>query len=211
MIRLRTNSVIVEAPQGRPYKGAESYGFQDAELFFGREQEAKQCSDLILACRVSLLYAASGAGKTSLLDARILPALEMHGWLPVRVRIGDDPIAATRDSVLLQAFPQPETECACVDQLCALLGSDSLTLSEAVDRFYALPPSNDGKRNLLMPRSTRITSLSANQGVLEGTITPFVARLVRGVATPEDFSRSLQLLAAYCNGELVDNYRCLVR
>ena len=83
-----------------PYKGSESYQVEDFELFFGREREAEQVTALILASRLSLLHAASGAGKTSLLNARVIPFLESSRWLPVRTLLQNDPIRAIRTAVL---------------------------------------------------------------------------------------------------------------
>jgi WD40 repeat protein len=45
-------------------------------LFFGRDREANNLLSLIIAHPVVLLYAQSGAGKTSLLNARVAPLLE---------------------------------------------------------------------------------------------------------------------------------------
>jgi len=62
----------------------------DQGRFFGREQEAQRIISLIVSHRLILVYAQSGAGKTSLFNARIIPALETefeYEVLPVaRVR-----------------------------------------------------------------------------------------------------------------------------
>ncbi len=61
-----------------PYIGPRPFGRRDESLFFGREREAKELLSLIIAHPVVLLYAQSGAGKTSLINAKILPLLEQH-------------------------------------------------------------------------------------------------------------------------------------
>src|SRR5215208_1680457 len=48
----------------------------DAELFFGRDREVRDLVALILSNPVVLLYAASGAGKSSLLNAAVIGRLE---------------------------------------------------------------------------------------------------------------------------------------
>ena len=73
----------------QPYMGAYSYGPEDAELFFGREEESEHVTRMVLAHRVSFLYAASGAGKSSMLAARVAPALEARGWIPIELRLND--------------------------------------------------------------------------------------------------------------------------
>lgn len=59
-----------------PYVGPRPFQRIDEALFFGREKEASELLSLIIANPVLLLYARSGAGKTSLINARLFPLLE---------------------------------------------------------------------------------------------------------------------------------------
>ena len=74
-----------------PYVGPRPYERRDRLSFYGRNREARELHSLILAERVVLFYAQSGAGKTSLLNAQVIPALEQEGFnvLPV-ARVGID-------------------------------------------------------------------------------------------------------------------------
>jgi WD40 repeat protein len=54
-----------------PYRGLTSYSEQDAPLFFGRETECDLIIANMMASRLTLLYGASGVGKTSLLRAGV--------------------------------------------------------------------------------------------------------------------------------------------
>src|SRR4051812_12189061 len=72
----------------QPYVGPRPFGPEDSLRFFGRESEKRELVSLIVAHRVTLLYSHSGAGKTSLLNAGVIPLLrernvEVIG--PVRV------------------------------------------------------------------------------------------------------------------------------
>jgi hypothetical protein len=82
------------APFENPYVGPRPFEKHEQRLFFGRDWEAEELVALIIAHPAVLLYAESGAGKSSLLNARILPKLqneEAGEVLPVaRVR-GDIP------------------------------------------------------------------------------------------------------------------------
>ncbi|MGA8593688.1 MAG: NACHT and WD repeat domain-containing protein [Bryobacteraceae bacterium] len=60
--------------RSNPYVGPRS--FNPGEQLYGRDREARDLEDLIIAERIVLLYSPSGAGKTSLLQAKLLPALE---------------------------------------------------------------------------------------------------------------------------------------
>jgi WD40 repeat protein len=72
-----------------PYPGPRPFEQGEQSLFFGRDREVKELLSLIIAHRVVVLYAQSGAGKTSLLNAGLAPLLIEEGFeiLPVaRVR-----------------------------------------------------------------------------------------------------------------------------
>jgi WD40 repeat protein len=77
--------------KNNPYVGPRPYERGDRRNFFGRKRETRDLLSLILAERVVLFYAPSGAGKTSLLNAQVIPALEEEGFnvLPV-ARVGSD-------------------------------------------------------------------------------------------------------------------------
>ena len=60
----------------QPYKGLRPYEEQDQHNFFGRDAERRILIDKILANRLTLLFAASGVGKSSLLQAAVLPQLK---------------------------------------------------------------------------------------------------------------------------------------
>jgi hypothetical protein len=61
-----------------PYPGPRS--FQRGERLYGRDRETAALLDLLIAERIILLYSPSGAGKTSLLQAGLIPALEAEGF-----------------------------------------------------------------------------------------------------------------------------------
>jgi hypothetical protein len=59
-----------------PYVGTRPFEEEDSALFFGRRKESRQLTSLIIAQRAVLFYAQSGAGKTSLLQASVVPRLK---------------------------------------------------------------------------------------------------------------------------------------
>ncbi len=69
-----------------PYVGPRPFARSDRTFFFGRSREARDLLSLVLSERVVLFYAPSGAGKSSLLNARVIPDLEEEGFLVLRVR-----------------------------------------------------------------------------------------------------------------------------
>jgi WD40 repeat protein len=75
---------------GNPYVGPRA--FQQGETIYGRDREVFELLNLLIAERIVLLYSPSGAGKTSLINAGLIPGLREEGFrvLPV-VRVGLDP------------------------------------------------------------------------------------------------------------------------
>jgi hypothetical protein len=71
---------VKTASTPEPYVGTRPFGREDSENFFGRDGEADDLLSLVLAVPVVLVYAASGAGKSSLLNAGLIPRLEKEGF-----------------------------------------------------------------------------------------------------------------------------------
>jgi hypothetical protein len=98
-----------------PYVGLAPYREEDAFLFFGREAEREIIAANLIASRFTVLYGASGVGKSSVLAAGVLPHLRAmstgrspqrngHGLVPVMFSAwADDPLAGLH-AAIRQAF-----------------------------------------------------------------------------------------------------------
>lgn len=64
--------MAVESP---PFIGPRPYTREQRDRFFGRARETSELASLVLAHPIVFLYGQSGAGKTSLIQAGLLPAL----------------------------------------------------------------------------------------------------------------------------------------
>ena len=62
--------------EAEPYVGPRFFRREDQSIFFGRSREANELLSLVISHSVVLLYAQSGAGKTSLINAKLEPLLE---------------------------------------------------------------------------------------------------------------------------------------
>ncbi|MBV9488440.1 MAG: hypothetical protein JO069_01780, partial [Verrucomicrobia bacterium] len=76
-------------PLANPWKGLHFYTEGDRNMFFGRERDANEFLRLIQRDTLSVLFARSGLGKTSLLRAGVVPRLREEGFFPVIVRTGE--------------------------------------------------------------------------------------------------------------------------
>ena len=73
----------------QPYVGPRPFETTDRGLFFGRDREADDILSLIMFHRTVLLYAQSGAGKSSLINTLIIPGLQADGFVTapiIRIR-----------------------------------------------------------------------------------------------------------------------------
>jgi WD40 repeat protein len=63
-----------------PYVGPRTFLKEESHLFFGREREARDLTALVASERLVLFYAQSGAGKSSLINTRLIPDLEKNQY-----------------------------------------------------------------------------------------------------------------------------------
>ncbi len=84
---------IIKEAAGRPYKFLDYYTEQDAPLFFGRGPEVEAICSQILAHRSFILHGRSGAGKSSIVRAGLMPRLKSQGHLAFVIRSFVDPLA----------------------------------------------------------------------------------------------------------------------
>jgi hypothetical protein len=74
------------APE-HPYPGLDAFRFADSGILAAREAEIERLVRLVVMYRGVLLYGESGAGKTSVVNAGLLPRLVKEGYWPHRVRV----------------------------------------------------------------------------------------------------------------------------
>lgn len=83
----------MEQPAANPFVGPRAFHEDERERFFGRDHEIDGLASLLGVDHLILFYAPSGAGKTSLLNAGLIPQLRDGGYtvLPVARVSGDYP------------------------------------------------------------------------------------------------------------------------
>ncbi|MEO6039365.1 MAG: hypothetical protein ABIQ93_13210, partial [Saprospiraceae bacterium] len=72
------------------YPGLSSFTTAQKDIFFGRTQETFDLFNFISLERMVVLFSKSGYGKTSLLQAGLIPLLYDHRMTPVLIRFGTD-------------------------------------------------------------------------------------------------------------------------
>ncbi len=79
------------APGPNPFKFLDSFGEDEWERFFGREDDVSRLVARLSALRTLVLYGRSGVGKTSFVLAGLVPALRARMFLPVYLRLFQHP------------------------------------------------------------------------------------------------------------------------
>lgn len=94
---------IPQDSNDNPYVGPQPFSIKDQHKFFGREEEAEDLLSLVISRRSVLFYAQSGAGKSSLLNARLAPSLKERGFevLPVGRVSGVAEVDAAVDNIFM--------------------------------------------------------------------------------------------------------------
>ena len=104
------------APASGPFRGFVPFDEAASETFYGRREETARLVELVLTetNRVTALTGDPGMGKTSLLRAGLIPALQKRGVVPIYLGAYDD-----IDAEVLQATsrlgvdpPTPNQEAA---------------------------------------------------------------------------------------------------
>jgi DNA-binding SARP family transcriptional activator/WD40 repeat protein len=96
-----------------PYKGLARFETSDAAFYFGREQVVSDAVGSLIGGRFLALVGASGSGKSSILRAGLLHALESGAipgsdrWSYALIRPGDHPISALASALSAPAPHEP--------------------------------------------------------------------------------------------------------
>ena len=102
------------SPSANPYCGLNSFEQEQAACFFGRETLVARLVDELQRRPAVLLVGVSGCGKSSLLQAGVLPALQAQSGdrQAVIMRPGEDPFAALVEALLPLLSTRPKTNLA---------------------------------------------------------------------------------------------------
>ena len=110
MITPARNNIVTGFSQ-QPYPGLRPFARDEADIFFGRQEQISQLLGKLDANRFVAILGSSGSGKSSLVQAGLIPALEAgllpsagSRWVSVTMRPGNSPLDNLAKALL--ATPQ---------------------------------------------------------------------------------------------------------
>jgi hypothetical protein len=93
---------LIKVIAGRPYKSLEPYTIRDSKSFYGRDQVIIEVLAKLFSenKRLVLIFGAPGAGKTSLIDAGVVPLIIQKGGLVVSINNYENPARSIQQALI---------------------------------------------------------------------------------------------------------------
>ncbi len=129
------------------YKELQSFTESDKEFFFGRKIEIEELLKKISKYNIVGLFGESGTGKTSLLNAGLIPSFKKDGFVTVSVRCLDKPIKRVREELfktmkdkkvsapLIEELVATDTFSHLIIKLKSIVEKENLNLIIIIDQF----------------------------------------------------------------------------
>ncbi len=171
------------------YPGSRPFTSDDSSVFFGRDEDIRKLATQIRVEPLTVLYGRSGLGKSSLINAGVVPLLgREHNYLTIPIRF---------TSYIPRVTPRPEV---IFEQRLLQISSGDNFLSRVEEVpsiwqcFKGIQLDNPDKRAILLVFDQFEELFSFPQGV--GDFAEALADLLYD-RMPESFRRSLQLRTRY--------------
>jgi WD40 repeat protein len=198
------------AMPAKPFRGIRPFRTVDRPIFFAREAETGELVDLVTVYRGVMLYGDSGAGKSSLVNAGLIPSAVDLGMHPERLRV--QPRADAE--IVLERIPASDDGAEALPSLLAEPGDDAPRCVFSLDAFERrLAAACDRGRPLLIfdQFEELITLFEAERReALQEGVTDLLVKLIRGslpvkvvLVFREDYLAGVKELLSACP-DLVD-------
>jgi hypothetical protein len=130
-----------------PYKFLGIYGMDDRDLFFGRERETQILLSEVVVGRMVVLFAKTGTGKTSLINAGVRPLLGERGYTTLFVRVSRDPAASLRETIRVERIDVDDTSSlpASLRRVSDQVGQPVVVFFDQFEEFFLYRMKDDRK------------------------------------------------------------------
>ncbi len=126
-----------------PWIGLDSY--EEGQTIYGRDNETISLSNWIIEHTQSILCGRSGIGKTSLLNAGVIPVLRRNNFFPITIRLEHNSISyieQIRNSVFKETKKTKSNVADC-NELVKVIDKDTETLWEFLHRYMFYDTSHN--------------------------------------------------------------------
>lgn len=195
-----------------PYRGLNPFRFVDSDLFFGRESDLLKLVRGLVVYRGMLLYGAQGVGKSSLLNAGLVPELVGGGFVPERLRV--QPVAGAE--IVVERISRHDSGAPPYLPSLLVTGDErtprpTMSAEALLERLRALPPAArpvlvfDQMEELVTrfedapPQADHAAALAAQRRVVDAIVGTMLGAHVRArvlVAFREDYLARVAALFA---------------
>ena len=161
ILRQESSLLVADAPVPTarcPWLGLRPYGVEDADCFFGRDDDVAACLEILARTSVLALVGPSGSGKSSLLRAGVTAALRRRGQHSVTITPGAHPMESL--TALARA---PHAAALLIDQ-CEELFSLCEDSEEQQEFLRALAAEAANRTVVVALRADHLADLAAHPG-----------------------------------------------
>ena len=121
--------------KNNPYKGLNSFGYDDQANYYGREEEAKEIAKTLKNTRLLTLLGASGSGKSSLIYAGVVPLIEEDGVEILTFRPLDNPLKSLASLFIPLLYKDKLEQLRKEKELANDLLKNSITITQLVEQL----------------------------------------------------------------------------
>lgn len=159
-----------DARPGNPYPGLRSFETSDAGRFFGRngltDRLAEQVKVSVAAGNPVMVVGVSGAGKSSLLRAGLVPRLHAAGWTPLVMTAGKRPFT----TLLARLGLEPDSDVGELEP-----GLRYALIGDQLEEAFSSDVSADERERFL----TAVCSMARTMPVVLGLRADFYGHVLR--------------------------------
>jgi SIR2-like domain len=155
-----------------PYKFLDYYEKKDRARFFGRERETETLLSDVIATRIVVLFARTGTGKTSLINAGVRPRLEELDYETLYLRVERDPAASVRTALrhegLLADDPAEQAVAPALQAAASRLQKPLVVFFDQFEEFfiYTGDPGDEERAGDISANEERARDFIANVAAL---------------------------------------------
>ncbi|CAA6808964.1 MAG: High-affnity carbon uptake protein Hat/HatR [uncultured Sulfurovum sp.] len=128
-------ALFVSTESTNPYKGLQSFSYEDRHNYYGREKESKEIAKQLPKTKLFTLLGASGSGKSSLIFAGVMPLIENSDVQILSLRPQSHPFKSLATVFIPTLYPDKLEQIEQNEKLTNKLANNDIKLNNLVETF----------------------------------------------------------------------------